>query len=87
MSSILQIKKPGTNNEFIEVPYLQGKSAYEHALEGGLPQNINEETFNMILGNLVYGSGADNTIYQINVTGQKPDDNTPENVITIVLES
>ena len=51
MSSILQIKKPGTNNEFIEVPYLQGKSAYEHALEGGLPQNINEETFNMILGN------------------------------------
>lgn len=85
MSSILQVKNSA--GEIIDVPALRGKSAYQQALKGGLPQNINEETFNMILGNLVYGSGADNTIYQINVTGQEPDDNTPENVITIVLEN
>lgn len=84
MSSVLQVKNSA--GTIIDVPALRGKSAYQHAIEGGLT-GINEETFNTMLGNLVYGAGADNTVYQINVTGQEPDNNTPENVITIVLES
>lgn len=84
MGSIIQVKK---DDRYVDVPVLRGKSAYEHAISGGLLDTIDEETFNKMLGNMVYGAGADNTVYQINVTGQEPDDNTPDNVITIVLES
>lgn len=78
MASILQIKK---DNEYVNVPILRGKSAYEHALDGGLQENITETNFNKMLGNFVYGDGVN---YQIKVVNSKPSTFDP-NVITIVL--
>lgn len=40
MSSILQVKN--SEGYIVDVPALRGKSAYQSAIEGGLPSNITE---------------------------------------------
>ena len=92
MGSVLQIKN--AEGKFIDIPSLRGKSAYDHAVDGGFKglNNITptEEEFNKLLANLVVGQGASNgesQIYQINFSGEPPADDTPDNVITIVLEN
>lgn len=73
MSSVLQIKNSA--GIIVDVPALRGKSAYQHAIEGGLDIE-SEELFNKILGNL----------YQIEITGTEPSTDTSDKIITIVLE-
>lgn len=73
MSSVLQIKNSA--GIIVDVPALRGKSAYQHAIEGGLDIE-SEELFNRILGNL----------YQIEITGTEPSTDTSDKIITIVLE-
>ena len=72
MSSVLQIKNSA--GIIVDVPALRGKSAYQHAIEGGLDIE-SEELFNKILGNL----------YQIKM-GTEPSTDTSDKIITIVLE-
>lgn len=73
MSSVLQIKNSA--GIIVDVPALRGKSAYQHAVEGGLDIE-SEELFNKILGNL----------YQIEIAATPPSTNTSNKIITIVLE-
>ena len=73
MSSVLQIKNSA--GIIVDVPALRGKSAYQHAIEGGLDIE-SEELFNKILGNL----------YQIEIAGTEPSTSTSDKIITIVLE-
>lgn len=47
MSSILQVKN--SDGYIVDVPALRGKSAYQSAIEGGLPSNITEQEFNTML--------------------------------------
>lgn len=85
MGSILQVKQDG---RFVDVPALRGKSAYEQALEGGL--DITEEQFNNLMANIIsVDSQGESTPYKIQFVGkgQEPDENTPDNIITIVLKS
>ena len=85
MGSILQVKQDG---RFVDVPALRGKSAYEHALEGGL--DITEEQFNNLMANIISVDNlGESTPYKIQFVreGQEPDKNTPDNIITIVLKS
>lgn len=79
MNSVLQVKN--SVGDMIQVPALRGKSAYQSAIEGGLHENITEEQFNKILGNIVYG---DQSGYKIKVVNSKPSTFDP-NAITIVL--
>lgn len=73
MSSILQVKNSvGT---LIDVPALRGKSAYQHAIEGGLDIE-SEQLFNEILGNL----------YKIEIAGTEPSTGSSDKIITIVLD-
>ena len=73
MSSILQVKNSA--GALIDVPALRGKSAYQHAIEGGL--NIeSEQLFNEILGNL----------YKIEIAGTEPSTGSSDKIITIVLD-
>lgn len=73
MSSVLQIKNSA--GIIVDVPALRGKSAYQHAIEGGLDIE-SEELFNKILGNL----------YQIEIAAAPPSTDTSDKIITIVLE-
>ena len=73
MSSVLQIKNSA--GIIVDVPALRGKSAYQHAIEGGLDIE-SEELFNKILGNL----------YQIEIAATPPSIDTSDKIITIVLE-
>ena len=73
MSSVLQIKNSA--GIIVDVPALRGKSAYQHAIEGGLDIE-SEELFNKILGNL----------YQIEIAATEPSTDTSDKIITIVLE-
>lgn len=73
MSSVLQIKNSA--GIIVDVPALRGKSAYQHAIEGGLDIE-SEELFNKILGNL----------YQIEIAATPPSTDTSDKIITIVLE-
>lgn len=73
MSSVLQIKNSA--GIIVDVPALRGKSAYQHAIEGGLDIE-SEELFNKILGNL----------YQIEIATTPPSTDTSDKIITIVLE-
>lgn len=85
MGSILQVKQ---GNGFVDVPALRGKSAYEQALEGGL--DITEEQFNNLMANIIsVDKQGESTPYKIQFVreGQEPDENTPDNIITIVLKS
>ena len=73
MSSILQVKNSA--GTLLDVPALRGKSAYQHAIEGGL--NIeSEQLFNEILGNL----------YKIEIAGTEPSTGSSDKIITIVLD-
>lgn len=72
MGSILQIKQEG---RFVDVPSLRGKSAYQHAIEGGLDIE-SEQLFNEILGNL----------YKIEIAGTEPSTGSSDKIITIVLD-
>lgn len=82
-NSVLQIR---TQDGLINVPVSRGKSAYEHALNGGL-QIFSEEVFNNMLANLVIVDNAigDSRILKINFSASEPDENTDDNTITIVL--
>ena len=86
MGSILQVKNSA--GALIDVPALRGKSAYQHALEGGL--DMTEEQFNNLMANIIsVDSQGESTPYKIQFVGegQEPDENTPDNIITIVLKS
>ena len=74
MSSILQVRPAGSTT-FIDVPALRGKSAYQHAIEGGLDIE-SEQLFNEILGNL----------YKIEIAGTEPSTGSSDKIITIVLD-
>lgn len=73
MSSILQVKNSA--GALIDVPALRGKSAYQHAIEGGLDIE-SEQLFNEILGNL----------YKIEIAGTEPSTGSSDKIITIVLD-
>lgn len=73
MSSILQVKN--STGTLIDVPALRGKSAYQHAIEGGLDIE-SEQLFNEILGNL----------YKIEIAGTEPSTGSSDKIITIVLD-
>lgn len=73
MSSILQVKNSA--GALIDVPALRGKSAYQHAIEGGLDIE-SEQLFNEILGSL----------YKIEIAGTEPSTGLSDKVITIVLD-
>lgn len=73
MSSILQVKNSA--GALIDVPALRGKSAYQHAIEGGLDIE-SEQLFNEILGNL----------YKIEIAGTEPSTGSSNKIITIVLD-
>ena len=73
MSSILQVKNSA--GALIDVPALRGKSAYQHASEGGLDIE-SEQLFNEILGNL----------YKIEIAGTEPSTGSSDKIITIVLD-
>lgn len=83
MGSILQVKKSG-DNSFTNVPVLRGKSAYEHALDGGLSMDVSETDFNQRLGGVVTGVGGNGELYKIVFSDSAPTENN-ENIITIVL--
>jgi hypothetical protein len=74
MSSVLQVRPAGSAT-FIDVPALRGKSAYQHAIEGGLDIE-SEQLFNEILGNL----------YKIEIAGTEPSTGSSDKIITIVLD-
>ena len=73
MSSVLQVKNSA--GALIDVPALRGKSAYQHAIEGGLDIE-SEQLFNEILGNL----------YKIEIAGTEPSTGSSDKIITIVLD-
>lgn len=73
MSSILQVKN--SDGYIVDVPALRGKSAYQHAIEGGLDIE-SEQLFNEILGNL----------YKIEIAGTEPSTGSSDKIITIVLD-
>lgn len=73
MGSILQVKN--SEGTLIDVPALRGKSAYQHAIEGGLDIE-SEQLFNEILGNL----------YKIEIAGTEPSTGSSDKIITIVLD-
>ena len=84
-NSVLSVKPTGQST-FLDVPIIRGKSAYQSAIEGGLPAGIDENLFNNKLGNIVTGIGGNGNLYQIVFSSSKPSSNTDSNVITIVLE-
>lgn len=79
-NSVLSVK-PAGQSAFLDVPVIRGKSAYQHAIEGGLLEDITETQFNEMMSNMVYGDTAG---YKIKVVNSKPSTFDP-NSITIVL--
>lgn len=73
-NSVLQVRPAGSTT-LIDVPALRGKSAYQHAIEGGLDIE-SEQLFNEILGNL----------YKIEIAGTEPSTGSSDKIITIVLD-
>lgn len=71
-SSVLSVKPSGTT-AFLDVPIIRGKSAYEHALDGGL--DLEEQEFNELLANQ----------YKIVISNTPPSTGVSDRVITIVL--